>query len=221
MPFEHRLPLEDRREAGRLLARELDFLRDQQSGVLVLALPRGGVPIAFEIAQALRAPLDVFVVRKIGLPGHPEYAAGAIASGDIQVMDVTPETEDERLQIQEVIRRETCELARREHAYRGARAAPDLHDRTVLLVDDGLATGATMEAAARAIRRPRPRWLGVAAPVASAAAVRRLTPWVDRLVLGAVPEPFQAVSHWYRAFPQCTDDEVCALLAAANEGAPA
>lgn len=220
MPFEHRLPLEDRREAGRLLAGELGFLRTKP-GLLVLALPRGGVPVAFEIAQALQAPLDVFVVRKIGMPGHPEYAAGAIASGDIQVMDVMPDDAQQRSLLQEVIRRETCELARREHLYRGARAVPDLQGRTVVLVDDGLATGATMEAAARAIRRQKPQWLVATAPVASATAAQRLAPWVDQLVLGAVPEPFHAVSPWYHHFPQCTDDEVRRLLNAAHEGATA
>jgi putative phosphoribosyl transferase len=220
MSFEHRLPLQDRREAGRLLAGELDFLRGQPD-VQVLALPRGGVPVAFEVAQALRCPLDVFVVRKIGMPGHAEYAVGAIATGDVQVLDITPGDTDLRRRLQEVIHRETCELARREQAYRGDRALPPLRGRTVVLVDDGLATGATMEAAVRAIRRQQPRLLVAAAPVASAAAASRLTPWVDRLVVGAIPADFQAVSAWYRHFPQCTDDEVRALLDAVREGTAA
>lgn len=220
MTFEHRLPLQDRREAGRLLAHELDFLR-ARPGLLVLALPRGGVPVAFEIARALQAPLDVFIVRKIGMPDHPEYAAGAIASGDIQVMDITPESADERMRLQEVIRQETCELARREQAYRGARAMPQLRDRTVLVVDDGLATGATMEAAVRAIRRQQPQLLVAAAPVASPAAAQRLAPWVDRLVLGAVPPQFHAVSAWYQQFPQCSDEEVRTLLDTAQAACPA
>ena len=220
MPFEHRLPLEDRREAGRLLAGELDFLRAEPD-VQVLALPRGGVPVAFEIAQALHWPLDVFVVRKIGMPGHPEYAAGAIATGDVQVMDVTPYDADLRQRLQEVIHQETCELARREQSYRGERALPHLRDRVVVLVDDGLATGATMEAAVRAIRRQQPRLLVVAAPVASEAAATRLAPWVDRMVFGAVPQRFQAVSPWYRHFPQCEDEEVRTLLDAARAGVPA
>ncbi len=220
MPFEQRLPLTDRREAGRLLAADLAFLRGQQD-VLVLALPRGGVPVAYEVAQALHAPLDVFVVRKIGMPGHPEFAAGAIASGDVQVMDITPSDAEERRRLQEIIRQETGELARREQAYRGQRPVPNLQDRVVVLVDDGLATGATMEAAARAIRRQRPRLLVAAVPIASASAARRLSPWVDHLVLGAQPEPFHAVSAWYRHFPQCTDAEVCELLSAAHSGIPA
>lgn len=217
MPFDHRLPLEDRREAGRLLAQELEFL-GAEPDVQVLALPRGGVPVAYEVAQGRHWPLDVFVVRKIGMPGQPEYAVGAIATGDIQVMDVTPRDARQRQQLQEVIRQETCELARREQAYRGERPFPELRDRVVVLVDDGLATGATMEAAARAIRRQRPRLLVAAAPVAGAAAVKRLIPWVDRLVVGAVPERFQAVSACYQRFPQCSDDEVRALLDAARQG---
>lgn len=220
MSFEHRFPLADRREAGRLLATELSFLRGQRD-VLVLALPRGGVPVAFEVARALHVPLDVFIVRKIGLPGHPEFAAGAIATGDVQVMDVTPGNAEERQRLQEVIRQETCELARREQAYRGETPLPPLQDKVIVLVDDGLATGATMEAAARAIRRQHPRLLVAAAPIASVSAARRLTPWVDRLVLGAVPEPFHAVSPWYQHFPQCTDAEVCDLLQAARAGTPA
>ena len=220
MPFEHRLPLTDRREAGHLLAAELAFLKDSPN-LQVLALPRGGVPVAFEVAQSLNAPLDVFLVRKIGMPGHPEYAAGAIASGDIQVMDVTPGNAEERLRLQDVIRQETRELARREQTYRGTRPAPDLRAKTVIVVDDGLATGATMEAAVRAIRHQRPALLVVAAPVASASAARRLAPWVDHLVLGAVPEPFYAVSPCYQRFPQCTDHEVCNLLQASRDDAAA
>jgi predicted phosphoribosyltransferase len=203
-----------------LLAAELAFLRNSPN-LLVLALPRGGVPVAFEVAQALNAPLDVFVVRKVGMPGHPEYAAGAIASGDIQVMDVTPGNAEERLRLQEVIHQETRELARREQAYRGTRAAPDLRAKTVIVVDDGLATGATMEAAVRAIRRQQPLLLVAAAPVASASAARRLAPWVDHLVLGSVPEPFYAVSPCYQRFPQCTDHEVRNLLEASRDGATA
>ena len=220
MSLEHRLPLTDRREAGQLLADELAFLHRARD-VIVLALPRGGVPVAFEVAQALQAPLDVFIVRKIGVPGHPEFAIGAIASGDVQVMDMTPSDPEEQARLQEVIRQETCELARREQAYRGDLPVPHLRDRIVVLVDDGMATGATMEAAARAIRRQGPRQLVAAVPVASALAARRVAPWVDRLVVGAQPEPFHAVSLWYQLFPQCSDEEVCALLARARDAAPA
>ena len=128
MPFEHRLPLHDRREAGRLLADELAFLRGQPE-VQLLALPRGGVPVAYEIAKALHLPLDVFIVRKIGMPGHPEYAAGAIATGDVQVMDINPSDPQVGQQLQEIIRRESRELARRERLYRGDRSPLDLRGR--------------------------------------------------------------------------------------------
>lgn len=206
------LPLADRREAGRLLARKLAFLQDTP-GVLVLGLPRGGVPVAHEIANALHCPLDVFVVRKIGMPGHPEYAIGAIASGEIQVMDHLPTDPRQLERVRAVVRQEQAELQRRERVFRAGRPPLALAGRTVVLVDDGLATGATMEAAARAVLQQQPHELIVAAPVASASAARRLAPWVDRAVYGAVPEPFEAVSPWYQQFPQCSDDEVRALLA--------
>lgn len=217
-----RLPLADRREAGRLLASELAFLRDAP-GLLVLALPRGGVPVAYEIARALQAPLDVLVVRKIGMPGHPEYAIGALAGGPgggLQVMDQAPADPRQRAAVQGVIRDERAELARRERAYRGERPPPEIQGHCVILVDDGLATGATMEAAARAVRQQQPAELVVAAPVASSSAARRLAPWADRLVFIAVPEPFDAVSLWYRSFAQTEDDEVQQLLAAAPLAEP-
>lgn len=214
-----RLPFQDRREAGRLLARELDDLRGAP-GLLVLALPRGGVPVAYEIAQAMEAPLDVLVVRKIGMPGHAEYALGAIASGGLQVLDEMPTQAREAERVRRVIRDERAELERRERAYRGDRAPPEIEGHTVILVDDGLATGATMEAAARAVRQAHPRLLVIAAPVASSSAARRLQPWCDRLAFIAVPERFYAVSQWYHEFPQCEDAEVLALLAAAAHPQP-
>lgn len=211
MSFEDRLPLRDRRQAGELLVNELDLLRDAPD-LIVLALPRGGVPIAWEIARALHAPMDVFVVRKIGLPSHPEYAIGAIASGGVQVMDPVPARLARPLDVQAVVERETEELQRREQAYRPGMPPLALRGRNVLLVDDGLATGATMEAAVRAVRQLQARRVCVAAPVGSATAAARLRPLVDTLVLGAEPEPFGAVGVWYREFPQCTDEEVQALL---------
>ncbi len=218
-----RLPLADRREAGRLLASELADLRDAP-GLLVLALPRGGVPVGYEIARALGAPLDVLVVRKIGMPGHPEYAIGALASGPdggLQVLDrLPPGDARQREAVQDVIRQERAELQRRERAYRGERPPPDIEGHVVILVDDGLATGATMEAAARAVRQQRPGQLVVAAPVASSPAARRLVPWVDRLAFLAVPEPFEAVSQWYCSFAQTQDDEVQRLLADARHPEP-
>lgn len=217
-----RLPLADRREAGRLLAGELADLHDAP-GLLVLALPRGGVPVAYEVARALGAPLDVLVVRKIGMPGHAEYAIGAIAGGPgggLQVMDRLPRDKRQLEAVQAVIQQERAELERRERDYRGGRPPPEIEGHAVILVDDGLATGATMEAAARAVRQHRPREVIVAAPVASASAARRLAPWVDRLAFVAVPEPFDAVSLWYRAFAQTQDDEVQRLLAAAPHPEP-
>lgn len=214
-----RLPLADRREAGRLLAQDLAFLR-KAPDLLVLALPRGGVPVAYEIALALHAPLDVLVVRKIGMPGHPEFAIGAIASGGLQVMDRLPQDPQQAQAVQAVIRDERAELERRERAYRGGHPPPAIQGHTVILVDDGLATGATMEAAARAVRQRHPRELVVAAPVASAPAAQRLASWVERQVYLAVPEPFDAVSLWYRSFPQTEDDEVSQLLAAAPQPEP-
>lgn len=214
-----RLPLYDRREAGRLLACELGDLREEPQ-LLVLALPRGGVPVGYEIARALDAPLDVLVVRKIGMPGHAEYAIGAIASGGQQVMDRFPTDRCQREAVEAVVQRERAELERREKAYRGDRPRPDIGGHCVILVDDGVATGATMEAAARAVRQQNPALLVVAAPVASASAARRIARWVDRLAFIAVPEPFEAVSLWYRAFDQTEDSEVLQLLAASRHAEP-
>ncbi|MBL0418839.1 phosphoribosyltransferase [Ramlibacter sp. AW1] len=218
MSLAGRLPLRDRQEAGELLAQELDELRGE-TDLLVLGLPRGGVPVAAEIARVLHAPLDVFVVRKIGLPSHPEYAIGAIASGGIEVMDAEASALARPDQVSQVVARETAELRRRELAYRPGLPPLDLHGRRVLLVDDGLATGATMEAAVRAVRQGGARWIGVAAPVASEAAAHRLRPLADRLFMGALPEPFTAVGMWYRDFPQCSDEEVQQQLAQARQSA--
>lgn len=205
------LPLRDRRDAGERLVAELDALRDAPD-LVVLALPRGGVPVAAPIARALAAPLDVMVVRKLGLPGHDEYAIGALASGGVRVLDPLPPGTVDGRALQATLDREGAELARRERAYRGERPPLRLQGHTVLLVDDGIATGATLEAAVRAVRAQQPRQVVVAAPVASRQAAERLRPLVDLLVLGATPEPFGAVSLWYRDFPQCTDEEVLALL---------
>lgn len=214
------LPLADRQEAGRRLAQQLVFLRGAP-GLLVLGLPRGGVPVALEIARALDAPLDVFVVRKLGLPDQPEYAAGAIASGGVHVLDIPPSGALQSARWDRVLQREREELLRREQAYRGQRPPLALAHRSVVLVDDGAATGATLEAAARAVRQQHPHQLVIAVPVASSEAARRLVPWADRLVFDALPEPFRAVSQWYRDFPQCSDEEVLAALAAAPHAAVA
>ena len=203
----------DRADAGRKLAaalREIGELSDP----IVLALPRGGVPVGFEVARALAAPLDVFVVRKLGVPGFPEYAMGAIASGDIRVLndDVITELGIGADALQRVTEHERTELARRERAFRGDRPRLQLADRTVILVDDGLATGATMRAAIRAVRQQQPQRIIVALPVGAADSCRRLAPEVDQWLCLATPEPFFGVGRWYADFDQTSDDEVKALL---------
>jgi erythromycin esterase-like protein/predicted phosphoribosyltransferase len=208
----------DRHEAGRVLATKL-----AEAGLppdaLVLALPRGGVPVGYEIARALRAPLDVFVVRKLGIPGHEELAMGALASGGVRVLDerVIQALGIPDSVIEAVTAREQRELARRERVYRGDRPPPDVRGRTVILVDDGLATGSTMLAAVRALKRLQPARIVVAVPTAAAETCQMLRSEADDVICAATPEPFLAVGHWYEDFSQTTDDEVRALLAAAQQ----
>lgn len=206
----------DRRDAGRRLAIALAAWADAPD-CIVLALPRGGVPVAFEVAQALHAPLDLLVVRKLGVPGREEYAMGAIASGGLRVLheEVVQSLGIPAAAIARVVAREEEELERREREYRGTRPPPVLGGRTVLLVDDGLATGASMEVALQAVQRQHPAQVVVAVPVAPADTCARLRPQADAIVCVATPEPFLAVGCWYQEFPQTTDDEVRALLAAA------
>jgi len=206
-----RLPYSDRQEAGRVLARALEQERGRP-GLLVLALPRGGVAVGFEVARALDAPLDVFVVRKLGLPGHEEYAIGAIASGGVRVLNSDPGVAVSPQALARVIEREQAELARREQLYRGGLPPLELQGRTVIVVDDGLATGATMRAAAQAIRRRQPARLVVAVPVGAPETCRSLRAEADAVVCPAMPQPFRAVGLWYHDFPQSTDDEVRLLL---------
>jgi predicted phosphoribosyltransferase len=205
----------DREQAGRVLAQKLARYA-QLPDVVVLALPRGGVPVAFEVAQALGAPLDVFVVRKLGLPGHEESAMGAIATGGVIAMNPDLRAFDvAQPAIDAVVARERAELTRREAAYRGGRPPPELDDRVVILVDDGLATGSTMLAAARAVKLGRPRQVVVAVPVAAAETCRTLRGEVDDVVCAMTPEPFRAVGLWYDDFSQVSDAQVRALLDAA------
>jgi predicted phosphoribosyltransferase len=202
----------DRHEAGRRLAKALDAWRGRPD-VAVLALPRGGVPVAWEVARFLGAPLDVLVVRKLGFPGHEEFAMGAIASGGVRVMSELPDhwpVSEHALEA--VVARETQELARREQLYRGERAPIALAGRVVLLVDDGLATGATMHAAVLAVRAAQPQRIVVAVPVASREAVQLLGTVADEVVSVFTPEHFRAVGLWYTDFAQTSDDEVRELL---------
>ena len=203
----------DRAHAGRLLATEL--ARDgHRPDVIVLALPRGGVPVGYEVARALGAPLDVFVVRKLGVPGHEELGMGAIASGGVRLLneDVVATARVSPAAIEAVAAREAAEILRRERAYRGDRPPADLHGRTIILVDDGLATGASMRAAVAAVRRQGPSRVVVAVPAAAPDTCALLRAVVDELVCLMTPEPFEAVGLWYEDFSQTDDEEVRHLL---------
>lgn len=207
----------DRAAAGRALALRL-MRYAGRTDVLVLALPRGGVPVAYEVARALDAPLDIFVVRKLGLPGHEEFAIGAVATGGVRVLNdelVRSLGVDPR-DLESLTRRERAELERRERAYRGDRPPPDVRGRTVILVDDGLATGSTMRAAIEALRAEGPAQIVVAVPTAAAETCEELSGLVDDVVCASTPEPFLAVGLWYDDFSQTTDEEVRELLAAAR-----
>jgi predicted phosphoribosyltransferase len=209
----NQLAFRDRRAAGRELAARLSEYKDR-ADVVVLALPRGGVPVAYEIARALGAPLDLFLVRKLGLPGHRELAMGAIASGGVRVLneDVVKWYGVSARVIDEVTREEQIELERREQAYRDGRAAVDLQGRTVLLVDDGLATGSTMKAAVHAVRAHAPARIVVAVPVGAPDTCREFANIADEIVCLRTPDPFAAVGLWYRDFSETTDEEVRILL---------
>ncbi len=203
----------DRTDAGKRLATLLTAYANRPD-VLVLALPRGGVPVAFEVAKALRAPLDFFLVRKLGAPGQKELAMGAIATGGVRVLneDVVEYLQIPDNVIDEIAADELQELERREHAYRGNRPAPDVRGKTVILVDDGLATGSTMRAAAAALRQQKPARIIIAVPVSAPQTCDEYRMGVDEIVCDVTPEPFHAVGQWYKDFSQTTDEEVSNLL---------
>jgi predicted phosphoribosyltransferase len=203
----------DRTDAGRQLARRLSDY-EGRSDVLVFGLPRGGVPVAYEVARALSAPLDVFVVRKLGLPRHEELAIGAIASGGVRVLndDLIRQLRIPEDRIDQIAARELGELSRRESAYRGTDPFPDVRGRTILLIDDGMATGASMRAAVEAMRRLGPARVVVAVPVSSPEAVEELRPVADDVVSVVTPEHLDGVGVWYDDFQQMTDAEVHDLL---------
>ncbi len=211
----------NRRAAGREISRKL-LKYAGQSDVIILALPRGGVPVAYEVALALKAPLDVMIVRKLGLPGREELAIGAIASGGIQILnkDIVHALGVNQAVIHSVMERELRELQRREQEYRGDRPALDLHNRIVILVDDGLATGASMLAAVRGVHTQYPGQIIVAVPVTAPQAVDLLQPEVDEVIYGIAPDPFEGVGKWYEDFSQTTDEEVKSLLEDANRQLP-
>lgn len=203
----------DRADAGRALAaRLISSVSDQNP--LILALPRGGVPVAFEVAKALHAELDIFLVRKLGVPGHEELAIGALASGGVRILNqaLIADLRLSQKAIEDVTSRERVELERREKLYRAGRPAIPVRDRTVVLIDDGLATGASMKAASRALRAEGPRRLIVAVPVAAHQTCDEFRGEVDQVVCVETPDPFLAVGIWYEDFQQTTDEEVQLLL---------
>lgn len=210
----------DRSEAGRCLVEPLAGY-DGRSDVIVLALPRGGVPVAYEVAIALKVRLDLLVVRKLGMPFHPELAMGAIATGGVTFLndDVLRAYPVDPALFDAVVAEETRELARREHAYRGSRPPLHLKDQVVILIDDGLATGATMRAAILAVRAQSPARIVVAVPVAPPETLQAMYGEVDELVCPLVPERMVSVGYWYQDFPQVSDAEVTALMRQADRQA--
>jgi len=211
------LPFEDRVEAGQILASQLRAYADRVD-VVVLALPRGGVPVGFEIAQALRAPLDVMIVRKLGVPGHEELALGAIASGGVRVLNrrLVEELALSAGTIEAIARRQQVELERQEKLYRGDRPPMDVARQVVILVDDGIATGSTMRAAIQALRQQEPARIVLAVPVAPPSVCVEMEGMADELLCLAQPTGFFAVGQWYRDFSQTTDEQVRNLLERAN-----
>jgi len=211
----------DRVEAGQILANKLTKYADQNP--LVLALPRGGLPVAFEVAKTLKAPLDVYIVRKLGVPGQEELAMGAIATGGVRVLNqpVVDSLQISEEEIETETRKEQAELTRREELYRAGRPPLDVSKRTVILVDDGIATGSTIKAAIAALKKQDAGRIIVGVPVAPLATVEELKKQVDEVVCVSKPEFFYAISLWYDEFPQITDDEVREFLKKAEIKQPA
>lgn len=211
------MPYRDRAEAGRILGGMLSGYANRDD-VLVLALPRGGVPVGYEIARALHAPLDVFLVRKLGVPGHEELGMGALATGGVRVLNdgVLRSLDISREVVEAVTARERGELERRKRLYRDGRPPHDVRGRIVIVVDDGLATGSTMRAAVAALRRLGPRRIVAAAPVAALATCEEMRAEVDEMVCAFTPEAFYSVGAWYADFEQTTDEEVHDLLVRAR-----
>lgn len=205
----------DRTEAGEHLARELATYATNQADVIILGLPRGGIPVAAEVAKKLHAPLDVLVVRKLGLPGYRELAMGAIATGGVRILnrDVVESLKVPSEVIEAITAQERAELARRETSYRGNRPPPDLRDKTVIVVDDGIATGSSMIAAVAALRQSEARQIIVAAPVIAPSTVHEIRERADETAVVMTPDDFAGVGQYYEDFSQTTDDEVRAILA--------
>lgn len=208
----------NRTEAGRLLAQRLKPTYANRSDVLVLGLPRGGVPVAFEVAKVLHTPLDICLVRKLGVPGHKELAMGAIATGDIMILneEVVRSLSISQTAIEQVAASEQQELERRERAYRGDRPTPDLNQRTIILIDDGIATGSTFKAALTAIKQQQPKCIVAAVPVAPPDVCNQLKAEVDEVVCLSTPQRLSSISLWYEDFSPTTDEEVRYLLALAD-----
>jgi len=213
----------NRAEAGRMLAEALSAYIGR-SGILILALPRGGVPVAYEVAKALSAPMDLWLVRKLGVPGQEELALGALAGKNIRVLndDIISLLNIDQSAIDIVIAREQAELERRNRLYRQGRPPPDIEGKTIIIIDDGLATGATMRAAIASLRQAGAAWIIAAVPVGAVSTCRKIEQEADELVCLHTPEPFYGVGQWYTDFSQTSDEEVLALLtsAATNSGSP-
>ncbi|RYZ96808.1 MAG: phosphoribosyltransferase [Moraxellaceae bacterium] len=213
-----KLPIANRLLAGRELAKRMQVYKDRHD-VIAIALPRGGVPVAYEIANILNIPLDVIIVRKLGLPGQEEFAMGAIASGGVEFLDsdIVSRFDVPTEKIKQIREQQLAELDRREQIYRGSKKWPVLKKKSVILIDDGLATGATMRAAIHAVRDQGAKKIIVAVPVAPAVMIQKLSFIVDECICLATPSPFNSVGQWYVNFSQTTDMEVCKLLAVSRQ----